>query len=83
MSDIDYSKLRSVTARKLITALAKDGFYLDCQKGSHCQYYHQDGRRVTISFHSPSGTFPPKTLTSIISDAGWVEEDLKRLKLIK
>ena len=29
MSGIDYSKLRSLAARKLISALRKDGFNLD------------------------------------------------------
>jgi hypothetical protein len=38
---------------------------------------------VTISFHHPSDTFPLKTLKGIIEDAGWTEEDLKRLNLLK
>ena len=38
MKGIDYSKLRSLTAREIISALIKDGFYLDQQSGSHQQY---------------------------------------------
>lgn len=83
MTNIDYSKLRSVTARRVISALVKDGFYFDRETGSHCQYYHPDKRRVTVSFHHPSDTFPPKTLKRIIHDANWSEADLKRLNLQK
>jgi hypothetical protein len=45
---------------------------------------HNDGRRVTVSFHKWSDTFPPKpTKTIIEGQARWTEDDLKRLKLIK
>ncbi|MCK4475512.1 MAG: type II toxin-antitoxin system HicA family toxin [Methanophagales archaeon] len=81
---IDYSKLRSLTAREIISALSRDGFYLRSQRGSHQRYYHPDGRKVTVSFHSPSDTFPPKTLKRIIEkQAKWTEQDLKRLKILK
>jgi predicted RNA binding protein YcfA (HicA-like mRNA interferase family) len=82
MNESNYSKLRSLTAREIISALIKDGFYLERQSGSHQQYYHQDGRRVTLSFHRSSDTFSPKILQSIIEkQAKWTNEDLKRLKL--
>jgi predicted RNA binding protein YcfA (HicA-like mRNA interferase family) len=81
---INYDQLRSLTARQLTNALIKDGFYLRAQRGSHQRYRHFDGRRVTVSFHRPADTFPPKTLKRMIEDqACWDEEDLKRLKLIK
>ncbi|RZN40298.1 MAG: addiction module toxin, HicA family [Methanophagales archaeon ANME-1-THS] len=84
MTGVNYSKLRSLTARELIRALMKDDFYLDRQTGSHQQYYHPDGRRVTVSFHSLNDTFRPKTLKSMIEkQAKWAEEDLKRLKILK
>jgi predicted RNA binding protein YcfA (HicA-like mRNA interferase family) len=84
MSSIDYSKLRGLTARKLISALQRDGFIFSRQSGSHQVYYHPDGRRVTVTFHHPSDTFPIKTLKRILEEeAGWAEEDLKRLKLLK
>lgn len=80
---IDYSQLRSLTARELLSALEKDGFYLRGQKGSHQRYRHPDGRRITVSFHRSSDTFPPKTLKKILeSQAQWSEEDLERLGLI-
>ena len=80
---IDYSCLRSLTARELISALARDGFVLDRQAGAHQLYLHPDGRRVTVSFHRPGATFEIKTLRTMIElQAHWSDRDLKRLKLI-
>ncbi len=81
MSEIDFSQLRSLSAKQFISALMRDGFNLDRQRGSHQQYRHPDGRRVTVSFHKPSDTFPPKTMKSMIEQAGWTGEDLERLKI--
>lgn len=81
---IDYSKLRSVTARQLVTALQADGFELQRQKGSHRHYRHRDGRRVTLSFHHSSDTFRHGTLRSIVEiQARWTSNDLLRLNLIR
>ncbi len=84
MNGIDYSKLCSLTARKLISAFRKDGFNFDRQSGSHRQYIHPDGRRVTVSFHRSGDTFRLKILKIMIENqAKWSEDDLKRLKLLK
>ena len=81
---IDYSQLKSLTARKIISALINDGFELITQKGSHQKYRHSDKKKITVSFHSPSDTFNTKTLKSMIEiQACWTEDDLKRLNLIK
>lgn len=80
---VNYAQLRNVTAREIISALVRDGFAFDRASGSHQVYYHPDGRRVVLTFHAPSGTFTRKTLRSMIEDAHWTEQDLKRLKLIK
>jgi predicted RNA binding protein YcfA (HicA-like mRNA interferase family) len=45
---INDSQLRSLTARELISALARDGFVLDGQVGAHQLYLHPDRRRVTV-----------------------------------
>ena len=83
MSEVDFSRLRSVTARRLIAAVEKDGFTLARQSGSHRHYKHLDGRRVTISFHHASDTFRPKTLRSVIeTQARWKHEDLVRLEIV-
>jgi predicted RNA binding protein YcfA (HicA-like mRNA interferase family) len=83
MNTIDFSKLRSITAREIISALIRDDFYLDRSKESHQHFRHPDGRRVTVAFHHPGETFRPKTLRRMIEDAGWNEEDLKRLRLME
>jgi predicted RNA binding protein YcfA (HicA-like mRNA interferase family) len=84
MSEIDWSRLRSLTAREIINALDRDGFSLRNRSGSHQRYRHPDGRRVTVSFHRAGDTFRPKTLRSIVeTQARWTEDDLRRLKLIK
>jgi predicted RNA binding protein YcfA (HicA-like mRNA interferase family) len=81
---IDYSRLRSLTARDLISALRRDGFALTRQSGSHKIFHHRDGRRVTVSYHRSSDIFPVKTLKRMIEEeAQWTEEDLQRLKLLK
>jgi len=73
---------RNLTARKLITALNKDGFSLSRSRGSHRIYRHPDGRRVVVSYHRSSDTFPIGTLRQMIGDIGWTEDDLRRLELI-
>lgn len=81
---IDYSKLRSLTLRRLVRALLKDGFQLVRQKGATQLFRHPDGRRVVIHFHKPGQTLKIGTLKEIIeNEAQWTEEDLKRLKLLK
>ena len=80
---IDYSRLRSLAARRIIAALLADGFSLQRQKGSHRHYKHRDGRRVTVTFHHSSDTFKPGTLRSMIEiQARWTETDLRRLGLL-
>jgi predicted RNA binding protein YcfA (HicA-like mRNA interferase family) len=80
---LDYSRLRSLTARQLVTALQRDGFSLARQKGSHRHYRHPDGRRITVSFHHASDTFRIGTLRSMIEiQARWTEQDLHRLGLL-
>jgi len=80
---VDFSRLRSLSARQLVSALRLDGFILNRQSGSHRHYIHADGRRVTLSFHHASDTFRPGTLRSIVSlQARWTEKDLFRLGLL-
>jgi predicted RNA binding protein YcfA (HicA-like mRNA interferase family) len=84
MSNIDYSKLHSLTAKDLIRALIKDGFYLERKSGAHHQFLHADNRRVTVSYHHSGDTFKLRTIKSMIEiQAQWTEDDLKRLKIIK
>jgi predicted RNA binding protein YcfA (HicA-like mRNA interferase family) len=80
---INYGPLRNLSARELISALVRDGFRYDRGDGSHQIYYHPNGRRVTVNFHGANSTFRRKTLKSMIDQACWTEEDLKRLKLVR
>ncbi len=84
MSGIDWKQLRGLTAREIVSALIRDGFTLRSTGGAHQRYRHPDGRRVTVSFHSPGDTFPIGTLRSMIElQASWTEDDVRRLRLIK
>lgn len=83
MRAVDYSRLRALSARRLIGALQKEGFFLERQRGSHQHYRHPDARRVTVAFHRASDTFPPKTLKTMIEDeVRWSGDDLIRLDLV-
>lgn len=80
---IDYSRLRSLTARRLIRALKKGGFYESRRKGATHFFAHPDGRTTTIHLHKMSQTFAPGTLKAIIErQAQWTEADLERLGLL-
>ncbi|HIJ72954.1 MAG TPA: addiction module toxin, HicA family [Candidatus Hydrogenedentes bacterium] len=80
---IDYSRLRTLSARQLAAALQADGFELRRQRGSHRHCRHAEGRRATLSFHHASDTFPPPTLRSIIErQAKRSEDDFGRLGLL-
>ena len=82
MREINFSRLRSLTARRLIAALERDGFVLDRQRGSHHSYIHPDGRQVTVPFSRAGETFAIGTLRSIIlTQAQWAAADLTRLGL--
>ena len=83
MNQIEWRRLRNLTAREIITALIRDGFVLHNQRGSHQRYRHADDRRVTVTFHRPGDTFSIGTLRSMIElQARWTEDDLRRLSLI-
>ena len=80
---IDYSRLRSLRARRLIRALKKDGFYEERSKGSLRLFKHPDGRRITIHLHNMGQTFAVGTLKAIIEEqAEWTEADLERLGIL-
>ncbi|RZN34317.1 MAG: addiction module toxin, HicA family [Methanosarcinales archaeon] len=57
----DYSKLRNITAREIISALSRDGFCFRSQTGSHQRYGHP--WRKSHDFISGSGRyFSPKNI---------------------
>ena len=76
-----WDQLRNITAGELAKALGKDGWERDTKGGSQYIYW-KSGRRVSIHFH-PGKTYGAKMLKGLLDDAGWSEDDLRRLKLIK
>ena len=75
-------ELRNIRARQIIAALQREGFRKTHQTGSHATYRRGD-RKVMVPIHSPGATIPIGTLRRMIADAGWTDEDLQRLRLIK
>ena len=83
MSQIDFSRLRLLTARQIIGALLRAGFELERQAGSHRQYYHPDGRRITESYHRPGDTYSLRRLTIMLQNqARRTWDGLRRLGLV-
>jgi predicted RNA binding protein YcfA (HicA-like mRNA interferase family) len=74
---------RGVTARQFVRALEADGFALQRVRGSHRIFRHADGRRVVVAYHAAGETFPVGTLRAMIADAGWQDDDLRRLGLVE
>jgi len=69
-------KLPSITPKKVIKILEKNGFLLDHSTGSHMVYYHPEKRRrVTVPFHRKD--IPKGTLMSILKQAGIDRENLE------
>lgn len=73
-------KLPVIKARELIRALKKLGFFKYHQVGSHAQFKHEDGRRITIPVHQGKD-INRGTLRGIINDLNIsVDEFIKTLK---
>jgi predicted RNA binding protein YcfA (HicA-like mRNA interferase family) len=71
-------KLPATKTEKLVKILLKLGFSKHHQVGSHAQFKHFDGRRVTVPIHQGS-EIPCGTLQAILKDAGISKEDFIKL----
>jgi predicted RNA binding protein YcfA (HicA-like mRNA interferase family) len=73
-------RLPRVTGAETLRALRRAGWYVDHQKGSHVYLRHADrpGMRVTVAAHTGE-MIAPKTLQSILEQAGLSADDLRRL----
>ena len=72
------SRLPRATPREVVAALRRAGFEEVRQRGSHLHLYHPDrDTLMTVSMHR--GTLKPKTLTSILKQAGLTAEELREL----
>ena len=56
-----------IKARELIRVLLKLGFFKYHQVGSHAQFKHSDGRRITVPIHQGKD-IDKKMLNGIIND---------------
>ena len=72
-------KLPHISAARVLCALKRAGFYEYYQSGSHIQLRHKEklGLRVTVPFHQKD--LAPKTLKSIIAQAGLTVEEFVEL----
>jgi predicted RNA binding protein YcfA (HicA-like mRNA interferase family) len=72
-------KLPRISAVRVLYALKRVGFYEYFQSGSHIQLRHKEKAvlRVTVPFHQKD--LAPKTLKSIITQAGLTIEEFIEL----
>ncbi len=77
-----WDQLKNKTSDEIISALKRDGAVPDTSRGSARVFRYPDGRMVAIHYH-PHKTYGPDMLRDLIEDIGWVEDDLRRLKLVK
>ncbi len=73
------SRLPRVTAKEIIRVFERLGFRKHHQVGSHAIFKSADGsRRVVVAIH-PRQIIPPKTLKSILKDAGLTPTEFQKL----
>jgi predicted RNA binding protein YcfA (HicA-like mRNA interferase family) len=71
-------KLPRVTANEMIKIVEKLGFRFSRQSGSHKIYKNNEGKRVTIAYHSGK-ILHPKVVKSILVDAGLSVDEFKKM----
>ena len=69
-------KLPRIKAGDIIGVLERKGFVLVRQSGSHKIYRNNEGKRVTIPYHSGK-ILHPKVLKSIMRDAEISMDEIK------
>lgn len=71
-------KLPRVTAKEMIKIVEKLGFRFSRQSGSHKIHKNDEGKRVTIAYHSGK-ILHPKIVKSILVDAGISVDEFKKM----
>ncbi len=71
-------KLPRVTANEMIKIVEKLGFRFSRQSGSHKIYKNDEGKRVTIAYHSGK-ILHPKIVKSILVDVGISVDEFKKM----
>jgi predicted RNA binding protein YcfA (HicA-like mRNA interferase family) len=64
----------AIKVRDVIKLIEFDGWYLVRTKGSHRQYKHDTKKGLVTIAGKPSSVLHPKTLNSILKQAGLKEE---------
>ena len=72
-------KLPRVNAAQVLRALARDGWYESRQSGSHKILRHATKPGIVVVAYHVGDILRPKTLQSIIEDAGLTVEQFGRL----
>ena len=73
------TRLPRITGKDALKALQRAGFYVVRTRGSHHYLYHREKDvLVTVPVHA-SRTLAPKTLQSILKQAGLTSEQLTEL----
>lgn len=71
-------KLPRITAREVERVIAKIGYQLKRQSGSHRIYKNQEGKRVTLPIH-PEKIIHPKIIKRILVENNLTIEKFKEL----
>jgi len=72
------AKLPVVKPKELIRVLYKLGFFEHNRVGSHAQFKHPDGRRITVTIHG-GRDIKSGTLRGVIDDLNITVEEFKEL----
>ena len=66
--------MASTKVKEIIAMVEADGWFMVRQKGSHRHYHHRTKKGTVTVAGKESDTLPPKTLNSILTQAGLREE---------
>ena len=80
------SQLKSLTPDRLISALLRDGWTEEESSGATRGFIKEvEGRRrrIVVHYHQGKNYHSPKLVEKLIQDAGWSEDDLIGLRLIR
>jgi predicted RNA binding protein YcfA (HicA-like mRNA interferase family) len=69
------SNIPVLKPHEVVRILENLGFVEVCQKGSHKQFRHEDGRGTTVPFHK-GRDISPRLLRQIASDIGLTVEQM-------
>ena len=68
---ITFDKMKRYKVNEILKMLAKDGWYLKNQKGSHRQFKHLTKKEKVTVNGKPNDVLPQNNLNSIFKQTGW------------